>query len=281
MPRRVVADAASHRQPLLLQINVLPGQAASLANAKSGVVRDLDRQKGGVFLFEQHLIQFKKLFVGDRRDNWNILIRSVLRKQVIILRPLAVHDVLHGVEGEIPLREYRETERTLQHGGVLPHGAAAQRFPHRAVRPFTAKAQQVQIALQMIRCDLLQLTVGDGVLLDASGCVDVGGHRAVAQRTGLQFLLNPLVQQPCKGQIFGFCYELLFLIIRHGLAEHGFRFALALRTGKLPLDAVAAGILYIEPIVPLLSLFSYRTFCHSASPLIAANGAVMMCCLLL
>ena len=52
---------------------------------------------------------FKKLFVGDRRDNWNILIRSFLRKQVIILRPLAVHYVLHGVEGEIPLREYRQT----------------------------------------------------------------------------------------------------------------------------------------------------------------------------
>ena len=151
MPRRVVADAASHRQPLLLQVNVLPGQAASLANAKSGVVRDLDRQKGGVFLFEQHLIQFKKLFVGDRRDNWNILIRSVLRKQVIILRPLAVHDILHGIEGEVLLREHREAERTLQHSGVLPHGAAAQRFPYRAVRPFTAKAQQVQITLQMIR----------------------------------------------------------------------------------------------------------------------------------
>ena len=64
----------------------------------------------------------------------------------------------------------------------------------------------------MIRCDLLQLVVGNGVFLDASGCIDVGGHRAVA-----------------------------------------------LGAGKLPLDAVAAGILYIEPIVPLLSLFSYRT----------------------
>ena len=199
MPRRVVADAASHRQPLLLQINVLPGQAASLANAKSGVVCDLDGQKGRIFLFRQHLIQFKKLFVGDRRDNGNILLRTVLRKQVVVLHPLAVHDILHGIEGEVLLREHREAERTLQHSGVLPHGAAAQRFPYRAVRPFTAKAQQVQITLQMIRCDLLQLTVGDGVLLDASGCVDVGGHRAVAQRTGLQFLLNPLVQQPCKG----------------------------------------------------------------------------------
>lgn len=77
-----------------------------------------------------------------------------------------------------------------------------------AVRPFTAEAQQVQIALQMIRCDLLQFAVGNGVFLDASGCIDVGGHRAVAQRTG-----------------------------------------------KLPLDAVAAGILYVEPIVPLLPLF--------------------------
>ena len=40
-----------------------------------------------------------------------------------------------------------------------------------AILPFTAEAQQVQITLQMIRCDLLQFAVGNGVLLDASGCV--------------------------------------------------------------------------------------------------------------
>ena len=59
------------------------------------------------------------MFVGDRRDNGNILLRTVLRKQVVVLRPLAVHDVLHGVEGEIPLREHREAERTLQHLSLI------------------------------------------------------------------------------------------------------------------------------------------------------------------
>ena len=67
MPRRVVADAASHRQPLLLQVNVLPGQAASLANAKSGVVRDLDGQKGGIFLFEQLLFDGRALSEFSQR----------------------------------------------------------------------------------------------------------------------------------------------------------------------------------------------------------------------
>ena len=50
--------------------------------------------------------------------------------------------------------------------------------------------------------------------------------------------------------------------ILDSLAEHAFRFALALGARELLLNSVATFIFDVEAVVPLLALFSYRSFCH-------------------
>ena len=83
---------------------------------------------------------------------------------------------------------------------------------------------------------------------------------------------NPHVQHIAQGEVLGLCEKHLGLVVLHRLAEQGLRFALALRSGKLLLDAVAAGVLDVKAVIPLLSLFSNRTFCHSCTPFDGGKG---------
>ena len=115
----------------------------------------------------------------------------------------------------------------------------------------------------MLRRYLFQLPIPDGVLLDAPDHADVGIDRSVAVVARLQIFLYPLVQQAAQREVFRLSKKLRPLVFFHRFAEHGFRFTLALRAGELGLGAVAAFIFNIKAIVPLLSLFSNRTFCHN------------------
>ena len=114
----------------------------------------------------------------------------------------------------------------------------------------------------MVGGDAFQLAVANGMLFDAVDCPLVGHHGAVAEISGLQFLLHPHIQQLAHGGVLGLCHELLCLVVLHCLAEQGLRFGFTLRSGELPLYLPPALVLDIEAVVPLFALFAYRTFCH-------------------
>ena len=107
-PRPVVADALPCREILPVQVDVLPGEAADLSDAQAGVVGGLDGQQGRVVLLLQKVLQRPELFMdeGGHRGGVPILLGEQL---VFLFLPPSDH-ILHRVEADEPLGEYREAD---------------------------------------------------------------------------------------------------------------------------------------------------------------------------
>ena len=189
MPRPVVADAPPHREVLLFQVDILPGEGAYLPDAKPGVIGDLDGQQGRVVFPFQKALQCLELLMGEGGHSRGIPV--LLGEQLVLLFLPPPDHILHGIEADKPLGEHRETERPLQDCRKLPQVSLAERLCRCAVRVCPAEAEKVDVGLQVIGGDTFQLAVADGVLLDAVHRPLVGHYGAVAEISGLQFLLHP------------------------------------------------------------------------------------------
>ena len=105
VPCAVIPHTAAYRQVLLVQIDVLPSQAADLANAKPRVVGNLYGQQRRVFPVFQIAGQLQVLPVGDGRTGNRL--GFLPAEDVRFLFPSPQPYILHRVEGNQPLREYR------------------------------------------------------------------------------------------------------------------------------------------------------------------------------
>ena len=119
VPRPVVTDAPPHREVLLVQIDVLPSEGADFPNAESGVIGDLDRQKGRVFFLFQKVLQRPELLMGEGRHSRGVPV--LLGEQLVFLFLPPPDHILHGVEADEPLGEHRKAERPLQSQPYPPH----------------------------------------------------------------------------------------------------------------------------------------------------------------
>ena len=228
-------------------------------------------------LFLQKLIQCQILLMGDcRRFNGKVAC-TIFGEQLIFIIFDPFHHILHRIEGNQPFGENRKPEGVLKHCRILAQRAFAQSLNSFSIGTCPSEAQQIHIALQMVGSYRLELALSNGVLLDAGNSVDIGCHSPIAQRTGFQFFLHPHIQHISQSDVLGLRQKHLGFIVLHRLAEQRLGFTLAFRSRKFLLDTVAAGILYIKAIVPLLSFLSYRSFCHSKLLSMLANGTIVMC----
>ena len=114
----------------------------------------------------------------------------------------------------------------------------------------------------MLRGHGFEFPAADGKLLDASHSALIGHYRTVGEISGLDFFLDPHIQQIAHRDVFGPGNELLCLIVLHRLAEQGFRFGLAFRPGIFLLHQIPAFVFDVEAVVPLFAFLSDRSFCH-------------------
>ena len=136
------------------------------------------------------------------------------------------------------------------------------RLDLRSVGIGASEGQEIEERLQMLRGDGFELPAADGKLLDASHSALIGHHRTVREIAGLDFFLDPHIQQIAYRDVFGSGNELLCLIVLHRLSEQGFRFGLALCSGVLLLHQISALVFDVEAVVPLFAFLSDRSFCH-------------------
>ena len=183
VPCAVVPHTAAYRQVLLVQIDVLPCQAADLANAKPRVVGDLYGQQRRVFPVFQIAGQLQVLPVGDGRSGNRL--GFLPAEDVRFLFPPPQPYILHRVEGNQPLREHRKAERPLQHRRELEHISLAHRGRDRPVRVCAAVAHKVKERLQMVGCDGFQPAASYRVFPDLFDRRRVRHDRPVAQAAGL------------------------------------------------------------------------------------------------
>ena len=65
VPCSVVAHTAAYREVLTFKVNILPGQAANLANAKPRVVGNLNGQQRRIVFLFQEIFQLQILLIAD------------------------------------------------------------------------------------------------------------------------------------------------------------------------------------------------------------------------
>lgn len=121
LPGGVVPHTAADCQALLIQVNILPCQAASLTDTKSGEICDLDRQKRRIAFFLQKFDQLGILLVVDGRGFVQRLTLSIFREHFIVLVIRASYHILHRVEGNQLLGKDCEAEGVVQHRRILAH----------------------------------------------------------------------------------------------------------------------------------------------------------------
>ena len=118
VPRPVVTDAPPHREVLLVQVDVLPGEGANLPDTKPGVVGNLNGQQGRVVFPFQKVLQRPELFMGEGGHRRAVPV--LLGEQLVFLFLPPPDHILHGVEADEPLGEHRKAERPLQDCRILP-----------------------------------------------------------------------------------------------------------------------------------------------------------------
>ena len=157
VPCAVVPHTAAYRQVLLVQIDVLPSQAADLANAKPRVVGDLYGQQRRVFpLLSDMPVQLQVLPVGDGR-NRETASASSSAEDVRFLLP-APAAVTYCIGLKVISRFGNTAKRnapcsTAENWSIYPLLIGRRSCP---VRVCAAVAHKVNERLQMVGCDGFQ-----------------------------------------------------------------------------------------------------------------------------
>ena len=116
------------------------------------------------------------------------------------------------------------------------------------------------------------------MFLDTTDCTKIIFHCTIAECSDFQFFFRPHIKKFSYSKIICLCDKFLAFVIIHCLTEQFFRFTFTFCSSVFFLNQIAACIFYIEAVVPFLSFFSYRSFCHNrVSPFDIRQSELMKC----